>query len=69
MIIRCAGKLKNGEPCNRIIFDGSPGYDMTGQPRSIVIKCPRCYSYNLITCHIEETVVVKDLGKKKLIIN
>jgi hypothetical protein len=38
---------------------GSPGFDIYGKPKEIVVKCSRCGMYNIITCEIEEKVVVK----------
>ena len=57
--VRCKGKLKDGRPCNRKFFVGSPGFDIRGNPKEIIVKCPKCGTYNVITCEIEERVVVR----------
>jgi phage FluMu protein Com len=51
--------------CGKRIFDGSPGMDYLGIPKVIELKCPhsylghRCGAINIITCRIEEKVVVR----------
>lgn len=45
--------------CNRKLFMGSIGVDYCGQPKTVEIKCPRCGTINIITCEIEEKVVVR----------
>jgi len=57
--VRCQGVLKNGRPCNRKFFVGSPGFDVFGKQKEIVVKCSKCGTYNIITCEIEEKVIVK----------
>jgi len=58
--VRCKGILKDGRPCNRRLFDGSPGFDIIKkEPKIIIIKCPKCGAMNIVNCEIEERVVVK----------
>ena len=57
--VRCKGIRKDGQPCNRKFFVGSPGFDIFGKPKEIIVKCPKCGTYNIITCEIEEKVIVK----------
>jgi len=58
--VRCKGILKNGRPCNRRLFDGSPGFDIiTGEPKILYLKCPKCGAMNLISSEIFEKVVVR----------
>ena len=45
--------------CGKRIFDGSPGMDYLGIPKVIELKCPRCGAINIITCRIEEKVIVR----------
>ena len=61
--VRCKGtyvdKHGNKKPCNRKFFVGSPGFDIYGKPKEIIVKCPKCGTYNVITCEIEERVIVR----------
>ena len=57
--VRCVGIMKDGRPCNHKFFVGSPGFDIYGKPKVIVTKCPKCKNYIVITCEIEEKVIVR----------
>lgn len=57
--VRCAGTRRDGQPCNRKFFVGSPGFDIHGNSKEITVKCSKCGTYNIITCEIEEKVIVK----------
>jgi hypothetical protein len=60
MEVRCKGILEDGRPCNRRLFDGSPGFDIiTGEPKILRLKCPKCGAMNLISSEIFEKVVVR----------
>jgi len=52
MEIRCAN-------CNRKLFIGNVGFDIFGKSKIIEIKCPRCGIINIISCRIEEKVIVR----------
>lgn len=51
--------MYRGEPCNRKLFIGSPGFDIKGEPKIIKIKCPRCRTINLVSSEIKEEIIVK----------
>ncbi|MCK4446832.1 MAG: hypothetical protein KAW56_07100 [Candidatus Marinimicrobia bacterium] len=57
--IRCKAILKDGRLCNRKFFVGSPGFDIFGKPKEIIVKCPKCGNYNIITCEIREEIIVR----------
>ena len=63
--IRCQGTFidekGNRRPCNHKFFIGSPGFDIYGKPKVIEIKCPkvRCGAINVITCALEEKVIIR----------
>jgi hypothetical protein len=61
--IRCKGKLKNGEPCHRKFYVGSPGFDISGNPKVQIVKCPVCHNYMIITSRIREETLVIPVGK------
>lgn len=57
--VRCKGTYR-GEPCNRKLVIGIPGFDViTGEAKIIEIKCPRCGATNLISSEMFERVVVR----------
>ena len=65
--IRCPGiyKDKNGEwPCKHMFCLGSPGFDLHGNSKTQIIKCPKCKNYFTVTTEIEEKVIIKLLEKK-----
>jgi len=35
------------------------GFDIYGKSKIIELKCSRCGAYNIITCEIEEKVIVR----------
>jgi len=42
------------------LFDGSPGFDIiTGEPKILHLKCPKCGAMNLISSEIFEKVMVR----------
>ena len=51
--------MKDGRPCNHKFFVGSPGFDIYGKPMVLVTKCPECKIFIVITCEIEEKVIVR----------
>ncbi len=58
-VIRCKGTYR-GEPCNRRLADGIPGFDIISNKAKIIeIKCPRCGATNLISSEMSEKVIVK----------
>lgn len=61
--VRCKGtyvdKYGNKRSCNRMFFIGSPGFDIHGNPKELVLRCPKCGNDMIITCKIDEKVVVK----------
>jgi len=63
--VRCKGTYidnkGNKKPCNHMFFVGSPGFDIYGKPKELVIKCPHCGNYMTITSEIEEKVIVRVL--------
>ena len=64
--IRCKG-IYRGEPCNRRLFDGSPGFDVfSDNPKEQCIICPRCGATNLVSVKIFEEVIVKLVRLKEL---
>lgn len=65
MTIKGGGDIINKEQirckhCGRRLFDGSPGWDiLTGKAKEQNCICPRCGEMNIITCEIEEKVIVR----------
>lgn len=57
--VRCQGKLKNGRPCNRCFFVGSPGFDLRGNPKKQIVKCPKCHNYMRVRSEVEEKLIVE----------
>ena len=52
--------MYQGEPCNKKLVIGMPGFDMiTGKAKIIEIKCSRCGTVNLISSEMNERVVVR----------
>ena len=45
--------------CNKKLFIGEIGFDIYGKPKIVEVKCPRCGVVNVITCEIEEKVIVR----------
>ena len=57
--IRCPGHHEDGRPCNKWLILGSPGFDIYGKPKRQEIKCKSCKQTIVITCEIEERVIVR----------
>jgi len=62
--VRCKGTTKDGRPCNRCFFVGSPGFDIYGKPKEQIVKCPKCHNYMLVRSEIEEKLIVEMIDKK-----
>ena len=62
--VRCKGILKDGRPCNRKFFVGSPGFDFRGNPKKQIVKCSKCSNYCIVTSEIEEKLIVKLIEKE-----
>ena len=64
--VRCKGiyvdKYGNKRPCNRMFFVGSPGFDIHGKPKELIVKCPKCSTYISVTCEIMERVIIRVLA-------
>ena len=62
--VRCKGKFDDGRLCFHKFFVGAPGFDLQGNPRTLIVKCEKCGNFNSVTSVIEEKVVVTCLGKE-----
>ena len=62
--VRCKGTFDDGRLCFHQFFVGSPGFDLHGNPKEIIVKCDKCHNYMSVTSIIEERVIVKSLGKE-----
>jgi len=62
--VRCKGTFDDGRLCFHKFFIGEPGFDLKGNPKTLIVKCDKCGNYNSVTSVVEEKVVVKCLGKE-----
>ena len=62
--VRCKGIFDDGRLCFHQFFVGSPGFDLHGNPKEIIVKCEKCGTYNSVISIVEERVIVKSLGKE-----